>query len=179
MSYLTEQQLKSYANKPEWFSAENTYILKESSRDAVSIFLSHSHHDKILVQGLIRYFASLGIKIYVDWQDTGMPRVTSRDTANKIKSKIKELAGFMILATTKALTSKWVPWEIGIADSIKPHENIVLIPVADASGQFPGSEYLQLYQTLEISQNRNLAVFPVLKSKGTNLSNYFKKLSFI
>jgi hypothetical protein len=136
--------------------------LSKSSADA-SIFLSHSHKDRELVEGFINYLAYWGkIRVYVDWQDSDMPSITNHETARKIKRKIAELDYFLVLATENALRSKWVPWEIGIADSIKP-DKIAIVPVADLNGKFNGNEYLQLYPRLEmgslLSGGQVLAVF--------------------
>ena len=84
----------------------------------------------------------------------------------------------MVLATKKALESKWVSWELGVADSSKEHKRIVIIPVADASGQFHGNEYLQLYQRLEGARNGGMAVFPVQSDTGgTTLYSYLCRLA--
>jgi len=142
MPFLTEQELRE--RRPT-FGRRFNNILSEERGAEVTVFLSHSHHDRGLVEGLIALLDGLGIKIYVDWNDTEMPRVTNRETAEKIKEQIKRKMLFMILATDRALNSKWVPWEVGIGDQVKGEEFILLIPVADPSGRFPGNEYLQLY----------------------------------
>jgi len=145
MPFLTEQQIREY--RPS-FGRGFKNILNEERAAEVTVFLSHSHHDRPLVEGLIALLDSLGVKIYVDWNDTAMPRVTNRETAEKIKEQIKRKMLFMILATERALNSKWVPWEVGIGDQVKGEEFILLIPVADPSGMFSGNEYLQLYNHL-------------------------------
>jgi hypothetical protein len=103
-----------------------------------------------------------------------MPRETSRETANLIKKRIKGLNLFIILATTNAMNSKWVPWEIGVADSVKDHSNIGLVPIADPLGQFHGSEYLSLYQTIRISDKDNLVIFSPGEDRGRFLSSWIK-----
>ena len=71
MAYITENQLRDYAARPRYDAFSN---IKTASRLAnLTIFLSHSHKDKNLVEGLIVYFETLGITIYVDWNDTQMP----------------------------------------------------------------------------------------------------------
>jgi len=84
-----------------------------------SIFLCHSHHDKTIVNKIIVLFNRLDTNIYVDWMDDRMPKVTSADTALKIKSKIKHCSRFLFLATYFGLKSKWCDWELGVAYSIK------------------------------------------------------------
>jgi len=158
---LNERELLAYRGNLQ--ESVSTYKAFSKSAAEVSVFLSHSHKDKELVEGFINYLAVWGrIKVYVDWQDSDMPSATNHETARKIKKKIGELDYFVILATENALKSKWVPWEIGIADAIKP-DKIAVFPVADASGKFSGNEYLQLYPRLEVgtlqSGGNILAVF--------------------
>jgi hypothetical protein len=148
MGYFTESMLRVYAGAS--LSYQEKTLIKESRVQAMlTIFLSHSHHDRDLVRGLINFLAKQGISVYVDWNDSSMPRITDRETADRIKAKIKENTLFMLLATNNALESRWVPWETGVADQSKGYDRILLIPVADPSGQFKGSEYLQLYRRLE------------------------------
>ncbi|TGN00310.1 toll/interleukin-1 receptor domain-containing protein [Leptospira dzoumogneensis] len=174
MAYLTEAQLLSFR---EIYREKNqNRIFKEQRKQSadVTIFLSHSHLDKKLVEGLISYLAQFGLNIYVDWQDSNMPRVTNRDTATLIKEKIKDLNLFWILATKNAMNSKWVPWETGIGDLAK-NGNVYIIPVSDNDGKFHGSEYLQLYRRIEIANDDQLASFrPNQNSGGIYLKEVMK-----
>ncbi len=141
----------------------------------MTIFLSHSHHDRRIAKGIIRHLASFGITVYVDWNDSDMPRETSRETADKIKGRIAELNLFMVLATENALNSKWVPWEIGVADKTKGEKQVLIIPVADSSGQFKGSEYLRLYRRVVIADDGFSAVFvPGKFTEGRVLESYLQ-----
>ena len=173
MAYFTERQLESFADAPNLENFANQYLTESRASAQLSIFLSHSHEDAKRAKGIIRHFASLGIEVYVDWNDSGMPRVTSRETAEKIKSRIDENRLFMVLATRNALNSKWVPWEIGVADKSKGEAAILIIPVADSSGNFSGSEYLQLYRRVVIADGGEDGVFEPGKTQGSALPNYF------
>jgi len=175
MAYITENQLRDFAARPRYEAFSN---IKTASRLAnLSIFLSHSHRDKNLVEGLIVYFETLGITIYVDWNDTQMPRITNRATAERIKTNIRDLNLFIVLATRNALASKWVPWEVGVADQIKGEESILVIPVADNSGQFEGSEYLQLYRRVVPAEFGGYGVFQPAQTSGILLENHLKKFA--
>ena len=57
--------------------------------------LSHS----IRIKNLLKLLSEQGFYIYVDWNDSNMPRVTSGKTAKKIKEKIKTLQLFFFLAS--------------------------------------------------------------------------------
>lgn len=169
MTYLTESQLRSHARSFEGQIARVFFVEKSIETAKVSIFLSHSHQDRELVEGLINWFAMYGIRLYVDWQDSSMPRITSGTTAEGIKNKIRELDYFLVLATRNCLESRWTPWEIGFADGIKPLERIAIIPVRDPTGDFCGSEYLQIYRRIIIAKRGELAVFEPNRIYGSTL----------
>lgn len=116
-----------------------------------SIFLSHSHTDKDVVEQAKLFFENLGISVYVDWADQTMPESTNGDTAHKVKTQIiADNDKFILLATNNAVASKWCNWEVGIADPFKlPEKKIALLPLADNSGTWNGNEYLQIYPRIE------------------------------
>lgn len=175
MAYLTEQQLEQYADSADMTKSASINITENKSLAEITIFLSHSHADEKQVRGLIKLLAQRGIKIYVDWLDHSMPTKTNRSTATRIKDKIKSNELFMLLATKNALSSRWVPWEVGVADSIKHLDTILVIPVADKSGRFAGNEYLQLYKRLVISTNGIPSIFnPNETENGSGFEKYAK-----
>jgi hypothetical protein len=174
MPFLTESQLRPSATLQK--SAKFRSNIKTSGSSAeVTIFLSHSHKDRAIAEGLIERLAELGISLYVDWSDTEMPRVTNRTTADRIKVRIRESAWFMVLATNNAIASKWVPWETGIADQAKTERRVLVVPVADATGKFEGSEYLQLYPRIERSSMGLLEVLnPGASFSGVLLEKHLR-----
>jgi len=177
MAYFTESELVGYANQLLNSATNSSNVIRAKDASAVAaatIFLSHSHKDRAKAEGFIYYLASLGIKVYVDWNDSDMPRLINKETAEKIKVEIKTKALFMILATRNALESRWVPWEIGIADQCKGEQRILLIPVADSSGRFDGNEYLQLYRRVEEATKGGYGVFAPGELNGTTLDNYLR-----
>lgn len=120
-----------------------------------SIFLSHAHQDKDVIEQAKIFFENLGISIYVDWADKTMPEKTDGVTAQKIKNQIISINDkFILLATNNAVASKWCNWEVGIADPFKlPNKKMALLPLADNSGTWNGNEYLQIYPRIERSTN--------------------------
>lgn len=115
---------------------------------ARTAFLSHSHKDKTLAQGLVELLALGGCAVYVDWSDAEMPPNTTRETARRIKQKISDLDLFLFLATSNSLASRWCPWELGYADGVKPIDSIVMVPTLEG-GSLQGSEYLGLYRWID------------------------------
>jgi hypothetical protein len=155
--FITETQLLE--DRSTNFSEKRQNIKESANQARLSIFLSHSHHDRRFVEGLIARFAAIGISIYVDWNDSTMPRITTKLTAARIKQRMDQCNLFVVLATRNAIESKWVPWETGVADQMKGEERVLIIPVADPSGRFQGAEYLGLYRTVAINDLGRMSVF--------------------
>lgn len=125
-----------------------------SSKGKVA-FLCHSHRDRDLIVGLQQKLKENGINLYVDWQDSNMPEKTNRITAEKLQQKIKEADYFLFLATKNSKESRWCPWEIGYADSVKNRSKILIIPTEGDSDAWDGNEYLQLYEEIDKSSFNN------------------------
>lgn len=174
MQFITENQL--LADRITNFTERRQFIKESAVQARLSIFLSHSHQDRRFVEGLIARFATLGITIYVDWNDSSMPRITTKLTAAQIKKRMNQCNLFVVLATSNAIASKWVPWETGVADQMKGEERVLVIPVADPSGRFQGAEYLGLYQKIAIDDLGRLSVFEAETGRilGTT-ANYFTR----
>lgn len=147
--------------------------LNEANRHGKqSAFLCHSHKDKELAEGLVVLLAENGWELYVDWKDHEMPASPDKITALNIKKKITELHWFLFLATPNSSASRWCPWEIGVADSKKPNERILIIPTTDQSGNWYGNEYLQLYSKVSDTAFGSLARFyPGVTTGGTPVRN--------
>ena len=176
MRYLTETQLLE--DQTMNFSERRQFLKEAAAQARLTIFLSHSHKDRPYVKGLISRFAALEISIYVDWNDSTMPRVTSKLTASQIKRRMNQCHLFVVLATKNAIESKWVPWETGAADQMKGEERVLVVPVADPSGRFQGAEYLGLYRTIAINDLGRLSVFEAVTNRdlGTT-ATYFSNFA--
>jgi hypothetical protein len=142
-----------------------THGIKTASKSA-KIFLSHSHKDKDLIEGGGVFLNQFNVTIYVDWLDDDMPETTNPTTAAKIKTKIAENAKFILLATPNALASKWVPWELGIADGLKSNDHVAILPVASPTGGWAGNEYVGLYPMIHPTASNSWAVFQPATTTG-------------
>lgn len=172
MKYITEREL--LAARQTNFSESRQFVKAAAAQARISIFLSHSHKDRAMVEGLIAQFAALGITIYVDWNDSTMPRITSRDTAAQIKRRMSQCDLFVVLATQNAIESKWVPWETGVADQLKGEARVSVVPVADPSGRFAGAEYLALYRKLAFDSSNKWSFFEPETNRDLGyLTTYF------
>lgn len=156
MAYITRDYLNRFYNEMIFARTQElkarANILTDSQKTSYkkTIFLSHSHKDKDIVEQAALFLLSQGIYVYVDWKDASMPPVTSGETANQIKKRIRVCEDFVVLASNNALDSKWVPWELGFADAAKSMANVFIFPVADNDGKWKGSEYFDLYQKIEL-----------------------------
>ncbi|PWG04405.1 toll/interleukin-1 receptor domain-containing protein [Polaribacter aquimarinus] len=159
--YLSQKQLdKLYRREKRVLGKEGieeklnkSKSLSNSNFQNGSIFFSHSHLDKTIVSKIGLLFDKLDIELYVDWLDKSLPESTNIITATKIKDKIKSSNKFLFLATFHGLKSKWCNWELGIADSLKSHENLAILPIETRSGNWKGNEYLELYSEMRIESN--------------------------
>lgn len=154
MAIFTKQQFESIARAKAGNRGLSSTLNESRSYSkttaTTSVFLSHSHTDKPIVEQAKVFFENLGISIYVDWADETMPERPNGITATKIKSKIISNNKFVLLATNAAVVSKWCNWEVGIGDSFKfPSDKICILPLADNSTNWSGNEYLQIYPRVE------------------------------
>lgn len=164
MAIFTKQQFESIARIKAGNRGLST-ILNETrafSKPAstTSIFLSHSHTDRPIVEQAKKFFENIGISIYIDWADETMPERTNGITASKIKTKILLNDKFILLATNAAVASKWCNWEVGIGDAYKlASDKICVLPLADNSVSWNGTEYLQIYPRIEPVNKDNYSLY--------------------
>lgn len=149
MGIISKSALSNFRNSTRYYSKtvnESLKEFKEESRlNKVTIFLSHKHNEMEELDSAISFLKRFGVEIYVDWLDTGMPKMTSGFTAKRIKLKIKENKKFILLATEGAINSKWCNWELGHGDAAKYIEHLAILPLRDNYTQFSGAEYLEIY----------------------------------
>lgn len=146
------------------------------SKNKQTAFLCHSHKDQELAKGLQVLLKENGWDVYIDWEDNEMPSSPNKETASKIKSKIKSTDWFLFLATNNSTQSRWCPWEIGYADSQKGYGKILIIPTEDDSGNWYGNEYLQLYKKIDEGTDKQTgrsgyAAFDAGSNSGDWISN--------
>jgi hypothetical protein len=86
-----------------------------------------------------------------------------------LRAKIAACKKFILLASPNALASRWVPWELGYADSKKGLEHIAILPVRYDDAAYPSNEYLRIYPSIESTDTSEMAVFPAGQSTGGRL----------
>jgi hypothetical protein len=100
--------------------------------------------------GVIALLEGHGARVYVDKKDSSLPPFTSRETAKILRGRIAESQKFILFATEASKESRWMPWELGLADGLKKSAGTAVMPGVDTSGQatWPEREYLGVYDRI-------------------------------
>ncbi|EKF39859.1 hypothetical protein NA8A_23784 [Nitratireductor indicus C115] len=145
--FITRDELRQIAAKRT--PSERASIRKTASERPLegSTFLSHSTKDEDLVIGSTIILENHGAKVYTDKVDPEMPPYTTEKTASLLKTRIRQTKRFVLLASKNSKESRWVPWELGVADGFKSIDKIALFPSADDTNDMTWAtwEYLGLY----------------------------------
>lgn len=134
-------------------STDNKVTVLNNIPSTHSVFLSHKHDEVEELKDAIALLRKYGVNVYIDHLDDEMPKQTSGETAKKIKQKIESNKKFVLLATEKAIASKWCNWELGFGDAHKYIGNIALLVVKDDHVTWSGNEYLQIYPIIVLNDN--------------------------
>lgn len=150
VAYASRDDLLRFAREMGTETASRLRRTAAARSLAGSTFLSHSSKDDELVAGAIRVLENHGGKVYVDEIDPEMPPYTNAKTAALLKTRIRDTSRFVLLASKNSKDSRWVPWELGIADGLKPPSNIALFPASDSNydQSWASWEYLGLYDRI-------------------------------
>ncbi|WP_152565888.1 toll/interleukin-1 receptor domain-containing protein [Devosia riboflavina] len=113
-------------------------------------FLSHSSKDQELVVGAVALLAEHGASVYIDKKDPALPPYTSTETAIGLKKRIRKSRNFVLLASENSKDSRWVPWELGIADQAKNLFRVAILPTVESQQDkgWTKWEYLGLYRRI-------------------------------
>ncbi|MCD5986271.1 toll/interleukin-1 receptor domain-containing protein [Pseudomonas sp. CDFA 610] len=144
---VTRTELKNIAAN----ASQSRYFTKSLAASAHKLtFISHSSKDGELVEGAIEVIASHGGIPYIDEIDPAMPDHTSEQTAELLKKRIAECKRFVLLTSPNSKDSRWVPWELGLADGKKGIQTIAIFGASDSAGDDAWSswEYMGLYQRI-------------------------------
>lgn len=145
---ISDSELRKSLTESFNFSAESASGFKQTT-----VFISHKHNDLEDLKGLIGFLQTeYNVKTYIDSNDVKMPKITSGETARRIKEKIKTCKKFILLATNAAIESQWCNWELGFGDAFKSKNNdIAILPMNDkglSDSDYAGNEYMKIYPTI-------------------------------
>ncbi|WP_234180007.1 toll/interleukin-1 receptor domain-containing protein [Sphingopyxis sp. NFH-91] len=122
----------------------------ESRSPSGATFLSHSSKDQDLLPAAITLLENHGATVYVDKKDPALPPYTSRATAAGLKNRIQQSRKFVLLASQNSKDSRWVPWELGLADGYKGMGRVAILPTVEDQSEKSWAqwEYLGLYDRI-------------------------------
>jgi len=150
MKFLTMRKAKEVRSKTGL--NESAIIKSAETRGGKNCFLSHSSKDHAHLADVISFLEEFGARVYIDKEDSLLPQQTSRATAEALKSRINDYRRLVILASTNSKTSRWIPWEIGLADAIKDIRSIAILPLTsnddESAFNWIEQEYLCLYRQI-------------------------------
>jgi hypothetical protein len=100
--------------------------------------------------GAIRLLENHGATVYIDKKDPALPPYTNKETAKSLKDRIHQSRRFILLASKNSKDSRWVPWELGIADDHKGVNRIAVLPTVEneKDHSWTNWEYLGLYDRI-------------------------------
>lgn len=161
---------------------EDHRLERRASLSTADVFLSHSSADKDALPKVIGFLEKHGAKVYVDKADKELPQKTSAETGVKLKERISQCPKFIVLVTANSKNSRWIPWELGIADEKKQLPNVALLPDVgnQANAEWSEQEYLGLYPRIVFTNFKDQVepVWMVLdhhQNIGTELSQWLKR----
>jgi hypothetical protein len=180
---ITKSELREFSSK---ISVNEQHQLRKRATTASvgsSTFLSHSSKDDDLINGCIIVLENHGASVYVDEKDPEMPPFTNTGTAELLKKRIGQCRRFVMLATQNSKESKWVPWELGIADGSKGFPPVAVFPASESKVQtnWTEQEYIGLYQkivwgTIKGEEKARWLVWNSKKNTAVPLAKWLKEI---
>jgi len=157
MEYVTKSELKDLANKVPLTEQATLRKSAETRSPKSATFLSHSSADQEYIVGAIRLLNNHGAQVYIDKKDQSLPPYTNSKTAQTLKERIKKSDRFVLLASENSKNSRWVPWELGLADGFKGTRKIAIMPALDDAKKTSWTEweYLGIYEKVVWGKLRN------------------------
>lgn len=181
IDYPTRADLLRFAAELNLTEQASVRKTAENRSPEGATFLSHSSKDQELMVGAVRLISGHGATVYVDKKDPTLPPYTSSDTATGLKKRIQQSRKFVLLASHNSKDSRWVPWELGIADQARGPSRVAVLPAVESQNDISWSswEYLGLYDRivwgdLEGQPKRVWMVLDQRKNSATELSQWLR-----
>jgi hypothetical protein len=181
IEHITKLELRRFGSSLTLKEQANIRQFAASRSLDGATFLSHSSKDEDLVIGAIHVLEEHGARVYTDKIDPGMPPYTSEVTAALLKRRILQTKRFVLLASDNSKESRWVPWELGVADGCKGLSGIALFPASEKAEEqsWASWEYLGLYRRIVWGdlgghQNKVWMVLDERKNTATELKKWLR-----
>lgn len=149
VEYITPERLR---NRRSITLNEQASIVRkaELSSPSHSTFLSHSTKDATVLPFVVKLLEDHGASVYVDKKDPALPPVTSRHTASTLRTRLKGCDKFVLLTSPNSKDSRWMPWELGLADGYRSSRNVAILPTPEKVNErvWAEQEYLGIYDRI-------------------------------
>ena len=148
MSIATRDQIEKY-------SRHITEELRKSASKlsaTTNLFLSHSSEDKgPLLLGGIEALHRHGARVYADVLDPEAKGLPPNKFGEFFNQAISDTERLVALVTSNTASSRWVPWELGLAHGIHSIEKVAIWPVRHRreTDSWAKQEYFELYPRIE------------------------------
>lgn len=173
---INEGDLRSYSFFASLDNASGEIKHFAYAEKQITVFISHKHDDLDNLSGVIGLLEKeYNVKAYIDSKDPSLPETPSAETAKRIKERIDQCDKFILLATNKAIESKWCNWELGYGDAKKYKSKIALFPMQPKGNQtqYRGNEYMKIYPYISYYDGTTkYSKTNVFISKGFYVKNY-------
>lgn len=132
--------------------SENILKVKRAQNRNISgaTFLSHSSKDDSVMPAVVLILEEHGASVYLDKKDESLQTKPPRDIAKTLRERIVLARKFIVFASDNIKDSKWVPWELGLADGYKAPSNVALFPAPEKANEakWTEQEYLGIYDRI-------------------------------
>lgn len=149
VDYVSRDELISIGKKNP--TENRARVLKAAARSpAHNTFLSHSSKDDEVIPVVVAILENHGATVYVDKKDPTLGALNPKEIASSLRDKIASTKKFITFASSNVKESKWVPWEIGLADGYKRPPNVAIFPAPDKSHdhKWTEQEYFGIYDRI-------------------------------
>lgn len=146
MAVATYDQVRAYAGP-----SGPGMIKLAQDRTLKNLFLSHSQKDESLLPGAIGVLQQHGASVYVDVADAGLAP-GDPSAAARLRAAVQSCKRVVVLTTENTSTSRWIPWEMGLADGSAGPTQVAVLPMrasTAASDLWAKQEYFDLYARIE------------------------------
>lgn len=123
---------------------------------ASDVFISHSRLDTALLGHVAHAIRAEGKVPYADVLDPVVRAIKPGDFGAHFAEAIADCGKLIVLMTPNSYSSRWVPWELGLAHGYFSSANAILWPVSGIRDQasWLRQDYFEIYPHVEISQGR-------------------------
>ena len=112
-----------------------------------NLFLSHQRADDDYVAQAIEILEGHGGTVYVDKKDQTLATMSNEEKAAALRGRILSARKFVVLLTENTSTSRWIPWELGVADPKNTSSYVATLPFSTTGNEenWGTQEYFALY----------------------------------